>query len=137
MRVLGGLDMIRRISCLILLGAVLPLLAQTTFGRISGTVTDPSGAAVPGANVVIRNTDTQAARIQKTDARGFYVAENLPIVRYSVQVDQPGFKRSSKTGLARRSYIFRSRRAVGWKGCATGKRLTDGSVCPTGLALFS
>ncbi len=76
-----------------------PLAAQNIFGRISGTVTDPSGAAVSGAKVVIRNTDTQAARTETTDERGFYVAENLPIGPYSVQIDQPGFKRGSQTGL--------------------------------------
>ena len=57
----------------------LPLLAQTTFGRIAGAVTDPTGAGVPDAKVVIRNTDTQAAREIRTDERGYYSVENLPI----------------------------------------------------------
>lgn len=35
------------------------LLAQTNFGRISGTVSDPSGAVIPGAKVLITNVDTQ------------------------------------------------------------------------------
>jgi hypothetical protein len=85
--------------CVACLGATLPSVAQTTFGRISGTITDPSGAAVAGAAVTIRNTDTQATRGEKTDDRGFYVAENLPIGPYAVEVDHPGFKRSAVTGL--------------------------------------
>jgi hypothetical protein len=68
------------------------------FGRISGNVTDPSGAAVPGAKVVIINTDTQATRTETTDERGFYVAENLPIGPYTVTVDHPGFKRTQRAG---------------------------------------
>jgi hypothetical protein len=77
----------------------LSAVAQTNFGRISGTVMDPSGAAVPGAKVVITNTDTQAIRTLNTDDKGFYVSENLPIGPYSVSVDQPGFRRMQRTGL--------------------------------------
>jgi hypothetical protein len=73
--------------------------AQTNFGRISGSVTDPSGAAVPGAKVVITNTDTQAVRTLNTDDKGFFVAESLAIGPYSVSVDQPGFRRMQRTGL--------------------------------------
>src|SRR5438270_1954178 len=79
--------------------AALPAFAQSTFGRISGTVIDPSGAAIPGVKVTVRNTDTQATRVVNTGNNGFYVAENLPIGPYSVEVDQPGFKRSNRTGL--------------------------------------
>ena len=82
-------------ACLI----ALPVIAQTNFGRISGTVTDPSGAAVPAAKVVITNTDTQAVRTLNTDDKGFYVSESLPIGPYSVSVDQPGFRRTQRTGL--------------------------------------
>ena len=67
------------------------------FGRISGTVTDPSGAAIPAAKVVITNTDTQATRVAITDEHGFYVAENLAIGPYSVTADHAGFKRAQQT----------------------------------------
>jgi hypothetical protein len=77
----------------------LTLSAQTNFGRISGTVTDPSGAAIPGAKVVITNVDTQAVRNLSSDDHGFYVAENLPIGPYSVAVDQLGFRKAVHTGL--------------------------------------
>ena len=74
------------------------LSAQTMFGRISGTVSDPSGATIPGAKVIVTNTDTQASRTLTTDDHGFYVAENLAIGPYSVTVDAPGFKRSQQAG---------------------------------------
>jgi len=79
--------------------APIPAAAQTAFGRISGTVLDSSGAAVPGAKVVLRDVDTQAARAVTTDANGFYVADDLAIGPYVVEVDQPGFKRASQSGL--------------------------------------
>jgi hypothetical protein len=77
----------------------LPVAAQTNFGRISGSVTDPSGAAVPGAKVVITNADTQAVRNLNTDDKGFYVSSNLPIGPYSVAVDQSGFRKATRGGL--------------------------------------
>src|SRR6185437_25124 len=73
--------------------------AQTDFGRISGTVIDASGAAVPNTKVTIRNTDTQATRAILTNNSGFYVAENLPIGPYAVEVEAPGFKRSIRRGF--------------------------------------
>jgi Carboxypeptidase regulatory-like domain/TonB-dependent Receptor Plug Domain len=75
------------------------LVAQTTYGRISGTVMDPSGAAVPNAKVTIRDLDTQATRNVVTNAAGLYVAENLPVGPYAVEVDAPGFKHSIQRGF--------------------------------------
>lgn len=87
------------LATLVVCLSALPLAAQTNFGRISGTVTDPSGAAIPAAKVVITNTDTQAVRSLNTDDHGFYVSENLPIGPYSVSIEQPGFRRAERTGL--------------------------------------
>jgi len=72
--------------------------AQTVFGRISGTVTDSTGAAIAAAKVLVTNNDTQAARSVSTDEHGFFVAENLPIGPYSVSVDHPGFKHAQQSG---------------------------------------
>ena len=54
---------------------------QTLFGRISGTITDPSGAAVAGAKVTVTDVATQNSRILTTDDKGFYSADNLPVGR--------------------------------------------------------
>ena len=85
--------------CFFFLAWTAVLSAQTEFGRISGTITDPTGAAVAGATVTIRNSDTQATRTEKTDEAGFFVVENLPIGPYSVEVAQTGFKKTEQTGL--------------------------------------
>jgi Carboxypeptidase regulatory-like domain/TonB-dependent Receptor Plug Domain len=82
----------------LLAASLVPLNAQTMFGRISGTVTDPTGAVIAGAKVTVINTDTQATRVVTTDAHGFYVADNLPIGPYSVSAQQPGFRRAQQAG---------------------------------------
>lgn len=66
-------------------------LAQTA--TITGTVTDSSGALVPGATVTITNIDTNALRTVTADGRGNYVAPLLPVGMYRVEVDQPGFQK--------------------------------------------
>lgn len=71
-----------------------PSSAQTLFGRISGSVVDPSGAPVPGTRIVITNTDTHSVRTETADERGFYVADTLPIGPYTVTADHPGFKQA-------------------------------------------
>jgi len=73
-------------------------LAQTITGRISGTVTDASGGAVPGATVKVTNVGTDISRTAMTDPNGFYVVTNLPVGDYAVLVEKQGFKKSNKTG---------------------------------------
>src|SRR5262245_13362100 len=72
--------------------------AQTITGRISGTITDASGAAVPGVTVKITNEATQQSRSATTESNGFYVATNLPVGAYSLTIEHRGFKKATKTG---------------------------------------
>ncbi len=67
-------------------------MAQFTYGTILGTVTDPSGAAVPGAKVTATNVDTAFARTVETDQTGSYNLVNMPLGRYQVKVEASGFK---------------------------------------------
>ncbi len=73
--------------------------AQTSFGRISGTVTDPAGAVIAGANITITNVDTQATRTAATDNSGFYSVTELPVGNYSVSASEKGFRPQQRTGL--------------------------------------
>src|SRR5215471_6640816 len=70
------------------------LLAQSAAntGEIVGQILDPSGAAVAGADVTIRNKDTNIARNATTDAAGRYAASYLPLGRYEVTVRASGFE---------------------------------------------
>ncbi len=68
------------------------LWAQTTLGTIRGVVTDPSGAAVAGVNVIVRNVDTNIQNRSTTSEGGLYEVTNVIPGRYSVTAEHAGFK---------------------------------------------
>lgn len=72
---------------------------QSITGTITGTVTDSSGAAVPGARVTIANTDTNMTVTVETDAAGNYTATLLPRGNYALEVTATGFKKFARTGI--------------------------------------
>jgi hypothetical protein len=74
-------------------------LAQTSTGRISGTVTDSSSAAIPDVRIRVINIDTQAARTTNTETNGFYTVTNLPIGKYTVEASKEGFTLQTRKGL--------------------------------------
>lgn len=87
------------------LAALLPLfgsyaVAQEITATILGTVTDPSGAVVSGATIIVVNTD-QAIVVRRltTSPSGEYVVPLLPIGHYDVSVEASGFKTSLETGI--------------------------------------
>ncbi len=69
-------------------------------GAVSGTVTDPSKAAVPGATVKATNADTRIEHRAVTNDQGFYSLPDLPVGRYSIAVEKAGFKPYVRTGIA-------------------------------------
>ena len=74
--------------------------AQEVTGTILGTVTDSSGAVVPNAKVTVTNTDRQAMeRALKTSRTGQFAAPQLPIGKYAVTIEAPGFKKVTETGI--------------------------------------
>src|SRR2546423_477583 len=73
--------------------AVFGLHAQVaSTGAISGTVSDNSGAAVPGAIITITNQATQVKRSVTSNDTGFYSAESLLAGNYEVAIQKAGFK---------------------------------------------
>jgi hypothetical protein len=69
-----------------------PGLAQTTFGSILGTVTDPSGAVMPDVVITVTNQGENISLEVHTDAQGNYQAENLKAGLYTVTVRVTGFR---------------------------------------------
>ena len=67
--------------------------------RIKGTVTDPSGAVVPGAAVIATNTATGVKYPTKSSGSGDYYLPQLPVGTYSITVSAPGFKGFTATGI--------------------------------------
>jgi hypothetical protein len=85
----------RRSSVFVLFICLLVALsagAQTITGTIQGTVTDPQGAAVPNAQVTIRNVATGDTRNATANSQGFYNALDLLVGTYDVTIKQPNFK---------------------------------------------
>ena len=66
---------------------------------LRGTVTDPSGAAIPNATVHLINTDTNLERTATTDSQGSYVFSQLPPGHYSVLVAAAGFSKYAQKGI--------------------------------------
>jgi hypothetical protein len=74
-------------------------LAQTAQGRISGRITDSTGAVVVGANISIENTGKGVKRSIQSNDSGDYVAPNLEPGIYSVVVEAHNFKRAVRNGV--------------------------------------
>jgi outer membrane receptor for ferrienterochelin and colicin len=74
-----------------LFAAVVVAQTQITTGTIQGTVLDANGAAVPGAEVEVKNIDTNFIRTTTTDEDGRFAAPQLPSGRYNVTVTKTGF----------------------------------------------
>ncbi len=72
------------------------LPGQTTTGAILGTLSDVSGAVVPGASVQITNEGTGRAQTTPTDAQGRYIVPDLPVGTYDVQASKDGFQTTIK-----------------------------------------
>src|SRR5271156_6447297 len=69
-----------------------PLAAQTTFGSVSGAVTDASGSAVPDAQVTLTSAATSAKQTYTTGGDGLYSFVNLNPGDYRLDVEKAGFK---------------------------------------------
>ena len=72
----------------------LSVVAQVTSATIVGTVSDPSGANVGGAQVTARNIDTGLTRTVTSGEDGSYRLEFLPVGNYAVEVTTSGFKKA-------------------------------------------
>src|SRR6266567_4880745 len=75
------------------------LQGQSTYGAITGSVTDPSGAAITDAKVTLTNLGTAETRTQPTSADGLYSFVNLIPGNYKIDVEKPGFKRITRTPI--------------------------------------
>lgn len=73
--------------------------AQSTGGRIRGTLTDPSGGAVIGAKVELVNEATNISRETETNSNGEYSFIEIPVGTYSIQVQQAGFKKYARKSV--------------------------------------
>jgi outer membrane receptor protein involved in Fe transport len=87
------------IALLLALGIAPAALAQGATGAISGTVKDETGAVLPGAAVVVRNTDTSISRELVADAQGRFTAPNLAPGPYELKASLSGFATVVRSGI--------------------------------------
>jgi hypothetical protein len=73
--------------------------SQAINGTIEGTITDQSGAALPGVSVTVSNLDTGDTRVVVSNEAGVYRAPLLPLGRYRVSAELSGFKKFEQQGL--------------------------------------
>jgi hypothetical protein len=93
--------MLQKIAVLALLLALASGIAsaQEARGAITGRVTDPSGAVIPNATIVVTNTKTNETRRTATNETGYYEANFLEPSSYTVMAEAQGFKRALRSGL--------------------------------------
>ena len=80
--------------------AALPLLlGQGDAGRIVGTVSDSTGAVIPGASIVVTNEKTSLERKAVTDNSGNYTLPNLPPSTYAIKAESKGLSAAQYSGI--------------------------------------
>src|ERR1700721_309730 len=84
----------KKFALFLLLYSTVSLLAQTDRGTLTGTVTDPSGRRIVGADLLIKSLATGVERSTKTDGAGVYVVTSLATGNYQVTVGAPGFSQA-------------------------------------------
>jgi hypothetical protein len=93
----------KRLQFCLVVFAVLALtfsaIAQVQFGQFTGTVTDPSGAAIANAKVSVRSLATDLSLFATTNASGNYTVKALPAGNYKITVEAAGFKTVTNAGI--------------------------------------
>ena len=75
----------------------IPSIGQVVKGSISGSVIDPQGAVVSGAQVKAKNAETGVVFATTTDSAGFYRFNLLPVGTYTVEITSQGFKTTTQS----------------------------------------
>jgi hypothetical protein len=88
---------IGRLPCIVLFAAGLALGQEVA--EVSGIVTDQSGAAVPGVQITLTQTETGVKRTTVTDNTGLYTVPNLPLGPYRLEATKTGFRTFVQTGI--------------------------------------
>ena len=87
------------ISMAVLILLAVPAIAQLPTGSILGVAKDSSGGVLPNVSVTVTNLDTGLKRVVMTGDDGYYRVPELPVGRYEVRAEHPGFKVETRTGI--------------------------------------
>ena len=91
--------MSKAFSAALLLSAAMGIAYPAPAGNATGTVVDPSGRAVPGAKVMVRNAATLVERSVSTNSEGIFEIPGLPAGEYRLRVSAPGFRLTTVEAL--------------------------------------
>ena len=95
----GSFTATRLLLAITLLLASFPSFSQSTSGRVLGTLTDQSGAAVAGATVVVTDMQRGLSRTVTTDETGNYAVSDLQPGSYRIHVEAKGFKSTERPNV--------------------------------------
>lgn len=87
------------LTCLYVFCLSTPVMAQRSAASLSGTVTDQSGAVIPGARVTVIETTTGVSTVVQANGHGYFVVSNLEAGTYAVHVERAGFQGYVRTGV--------------------------------------
>lgn len=79
--------------------AAVPSAAQTTAAQITGRITDPTGAVVPGARIGVTNNNTGIERSTVSNAEGYYTVPQIDPGQYRIEVTAQGFKQIQQSAV--------------------------------------
>src|SRR5215467_7795675 len=90
-----------RLFCLLVFSALAcdVAIGQGSTAQISGTVSDSSGAVLPGVEITATQTDTGLSRMAVSNETGAYILPNLPVGPYRLEATLPGFRTFAQTGI--------------------------------------
>ena len=74
-------------------------LAQSYFGTVTGVLTDPTGAVIPGVRLILTDQEKGYAYNAKSDGEGRYLYRSVPPGVYSLTAEMPGFTKLVRTGI--------------------------------------
>ncbi|MCU1320901.1 MAG: hypothetical protein JWM43_550 [Acidobacteriaceae bacterium] len=89
----------KRILLLLLITFLPALLHAQETGSIVGSVTDGTGAFIPGVSLTLENASTQFRRVITTSDRGEFVATGLPTGNYTISAEKTGFQKLDRSGV--------------------------------------
>ncbi len=87
------------LACLVAVLSANLALAQGTTGSIYGTISDSTGALVPGAEIIATNLATNVSRTAKSEQNGAYSLTFLPVGTYRLEASANGFKKFEQSGI--------------------------------------
>jgi hypothetical protein len=82
------------------------IYGQGTNGSLTGQVTDPTGAAIVGANVTLTDTGTGDSQVEKTDSTGVYLFKLVPAGNYALGITAQGFAAYNQTGIVMNANLY-------------------------------